>query len=213
MYAAARMRKPAKRVRRNPEEARVLILDAADRVFAKHLPDTVGLKVVADEAGVSHALVTHYFKTYEGLVDAALERRFQRLRDEVLPAIFTLVAEGASGGRLLAAHRGAIMAAAQDPTTVRLATWAILSGRADANDFFPQRVQGLRVLVDALAAREKAPREDLEFALVASFSMAVGWTVGKRTLAGALGKKPSRELDAAVEARMSRMIEAFLAGA
>jgi AcrR family transcriptional regulator len=199
-----------RRARRTPDEARLLILQAAERVFAKVLPDTAGLKVVADEAGVSHALVTHYFGTYEALVDATLERRFQRLRDELLPSIFALVARGASGGEILAAHRSAIMQAAEEPTTVRLAIWAMLSGRADANDFFPQRVQGLRVLVEAIAEREKAPREDLEFAMIASLSFAIVWTVGKRALAGALARKASSELDARVERQMARMIDAFL---
>ena len=63
-----------KRVRRSPEEARTLILDAADAVFREHLPDAVGLKEVAKAAGVSHALVTHYFGTYANLVEAALEK-------------------------------------------------------------------------------------------------------------------------------------------
>jgi AcrR family transcriptional regulator len=64
-----------KRVRRTPEEARTLILDAADSVFREHLPDVVGLKDVARAAGVSHALVTHYFGTYAGLVAACSRRR------------------------------------------------------------------------------------------------------------------------------------------
>ena len=82
---AARKAQPretrCKRARRSPEEARALILEAAERVFATHLPDVVGLKDVAREAGVSHALVTHYFGTYSALVEATLERRFFKLRD------------------------------------------------------------------------------------------------------------------------------------
>jgi hypothetical protein len=51
----AKPAKPAeKRVRRSPEEARTLILDAADRVFRTHLPDSVGLKEIAR---VVHAAV------------------------------------------------------------------------------------------------------------------------------------------------------------
>ena len=81
-----------KRVRRSPDEARTLILDAADRVFAKKLPDAVGLKDVAREAGVSHALVTHYFGTYDGLVEATLERRFhQMMRHGALEEVRTML--------------------------------------------------------------------------------------------------------------------------
>src|SRR6185312_12580404 len=49
------------RRRRAPETARQEILDAAERVFARLHPDEAGLKVVGREAGVSHALITHYF--------------------------------------------------------------------------------------------------------------------------------------------------------
>src|SRR5690242_21904669 len=73
-----------RRRRRSPEQARVELLDAAERVFAKANPRAVGLKQVAREAGVSHALITHYFGTYAGLVEATLERRVRALRQRIL---------------------------------------------------------------------------------------------------------------------------------
>jgi AcrR family transcriptional regulator len=48
-----------KHVRRNPEEARRVILRAAIRTISKQGPAAYGLKDVASAAGVSHALVTH----------------------------------------------------------------------------------------------------------------------------------------------------------
>ena len=59
----ARRAAAAPRRRRPPELARQEIVDAAERVFAASQPDQVGLKEVAREAGVSHALITHYFGT------------------------------------------------------------------------------------------------------------------------------------------------------
>jgi len=198
------------RVRRNPEDARALILDAAERVFAKHLPDTVGLKQVAKEAGISHALITHYFGTYDGLVEATLERRFQRLRDTLLPRMIQLLAADADAKTLLTAHRREVRTTASDPTMVRLAVWASLSGRVDAKDFFPHRVQGLRLLADALEGRSKASREDLEMALITSFALAVVWQSASRAIAGAMGKRHTPELDAWFEARADDMLDAFL---
>src|SRR4051812_23836783 len=69
------------RRRRSPELARQELLDAAERVFAGAQPDQVGLKEVAHEAGVSHALITHYFGTYAGLLEAALARRQTAMRE------------------------------------------------------------------------------------------------------------------------------------
>ena len=199
-----------KRLRRSPEEARAVILDAAERVFATRLPDAVGLKDVAREAGVSHALVTHYFGTYDGLVEATLERRFHRLRDTLLPRMMLLLAEDADPGELLAAHRREVQRAASDPAMVRLAVWAAMSGRAEASDFFPHRMQGLKLLADALEHRSKAERDDLEIALVTSFALAVVWKTAGRAIAGALGKRPSKELDRWFESRTADMLDAFL---
>lgn len=187
-----------------------MILDAADRVFALHLPDAVGLKEIGREAGVSHALVTHYFKTYGGLVEATLERRFERLRASLVRQLFEVLDAKATASELLAAYRAAIARDAADPVTVRLATWAMISGRTTQEDFFSHRVQGLRLLADALQARTDLPREELEFALVASFALSVVWTVGGHALTGALGKKKAKDTDAAFEERVAAMIEGYL---
>jgi TetR/AcrR family transcriptional regulator, repressor for neighboring sulfatase len=199
-----------KRARRSPEEAKTLILDAADRVFARALPDTVGLQTVAKEAGVSHALVTHYFGTYDALVESALERRFHRIRDEIAPVMIGLVAEGADARQMLRVHRSAIRRLASEPATVRLAVWAVLSGRAGAADFFPHRMQGLKLLADALSARSTAEREDLEFLLVVSFAITSAWASAGPAFAGALGRKPSAALDDAFERRTDALVDAFL---
>src|SRR3979409_1464038 len=81
---ARRVARALPRRRRSPELARQEILDAAERVFAAFQPDQVGLKEVAREAGVSHALITHYFGTYAGLLEATLERRPRKVREVVL---------------------------------------------------------------------------------------------------------------------------------
>lgn len=202
--------KSKKRIRRSPEQARELILDAADRVFATKLPDVAGLKDVAKAAGISHALITHYFGTYDGLVEATLERKFHRLRDSLLPKMMQLVAEDADAAKLLAAHRREVMNAVSDPTMVRLGIWAAVSGRASTTDFFPHRMQGLKVLADALSSRSRARREDLEVALVTSFALAVVWKTAGAAIAGALGKSPSKGLDAWFETRTADMLDAYL---
>ncbi len=91
---------PRPRARRDPDEARALILGAAERLFGSRGPDAVGLKDVARAAGVSHALVSHYFGTYEGLVDAALERRAQKLRERVAALLAEPSVESSAGEAL-----------------------------------------------------------------------------------------------------------------
>jgi hypothetical protein len=49
----------AKRIRRTPEEARRLILDAAEACMAKAGPAGLRLQEVAEAAGVSHPTILH----------------------------------------------------------------------------------------------------------------------------------------------------------
>jgi hypothetical protein len=85
----------------------------------------------------------------------------------------------------------------------------MMSGRTAEADFFPSRVQGLRLLADALESRQgEVPREDLEFCLLASFALSVVWTVGGPVLAGALGKAQGSEVG--FETRVTRMIDGYL---
>jgi AcrR family transcriptional regulator len=187
-----------------------LILDAAERVFAERLPDSVGLKEIGHEAGVTHGLVTHYFGTYDALVEATLERRIRRTREGLIPVVVSLLATDADASSLLQAYRDAVRGAASDPATVRLGTWAMMSGRAAATDFFPHREQGLKLFVDALESRSNASREDLEFLVMVSFSLAVTWELGGGALSGALGHKQTPERTAAFARRTAALVSDFL---
>lgn len=201
-----------KRVRRSPEDARALIMDATEGLFRTKLPDTVGLAAVARAAGVSHSLVSHYYGTYEALVEAALERRVSRVREQLVAAAMRAYSEAADTSSLLATYQGALADAVTDPVTMRLAIWALLSGRSSAADFFPARGQGLRAFADMIVAREgpAATRERVEFALVTSFSLIVTWSLGKKALLAAMGKKPGLESDEWFEQELGRMLRTYL---
>lgn len=174
----------ARRARRSPEEARALILAAAQRLFAERGPDAVGLKDVAAAAGVSHALVTHYFGTYEALVEAALEARANASRALLLRRI-------AEAPDDLHAWIDALFEGFADPVYGRLAAWAMLSGRAASAEFFPRRDRGMKQVGDVLFARfgGRVPRARLEHAMVLVFTAAIGYSLGEDVLAASLGKR------------------------
>src|SRR5438128_571426 len=115
------LRRHARR-RRPPEVARQELLDAAERVFADHHPDRVGLKEIAREAGVSHALITHYFGTYAGLVESTLERRIRRLREHVITRLHVAGALGRPIELL-----GILFRTLEDPVHLRLMKWLVAS--------------------------------------------------------------------------------------
>src|SRR5437588_1018650 len=124
-------RKKRRRMRRAPEQARVELLDAAERLYGEYYPDEVGLKDVAREAGVSHALVTHYFGTYAGLVEATLQRRIRALRERVLAKLSTFGILDQPVELL-----GLLFEALGDPVHLKLLKWMVASDRAIALQAF-----------------------------------------------------------------------------
>ena len=208
-----RKKSPKKeRIRRSPDDARALLLSAAERIFKKHLPDAVGLKEIAREAGVSHSLISHYFGTYDALVEATLERRVQQLRVELVHVALSAFTEKGRAVDYIDAYRAAVASLAKDPLTLRLAVWALLSGRANASDFFPGQQHGMKALAELITARAEPAvrRKDVELALIASFAMTVTWMFGRGALVNAMGRQPSADDDTWFEGESRRMIARYL---
>ena len=134
-------------VRRTPEDAKTHILDAAERVFERFMPDEVGLRQVAEEGEISHALITHYFGTYDAMVEAVLDRRVSRVRAAVIEHVASAPKDPGQLGPL-----PVLVGFARDRLTMRLIIWAVTSGRVRRPGFFPTRVQGLKLIVDAITA-------------------------------------------------------------
>lgn len=180
-----------KRVRRTPEEARATILDAAERVFARYVPDEVGLKEVAEAARVSLALVHHYFGSYDALVEATLERRIEGVRARIMAKLVD-VAFAPEGDPMLLR---ALVELVSEPVTLRLWLWSSLRGRAKPADLFAARAQGLARIVDGIEKRIDAagapppPRDALEFSVLAAIGMAVGLATLGPAMHAALGRE------------------------
>ncbi len=204
-----RERRIARR-RRSPEEARLEILDAADRVFVEFQPDQVGLKDVGREAGVSHALITHYFGTYAGLIEAALERRIRGLREVMIERLRQAGAL-ARPSELI----GILFTALEDPVHLRLMRWLLASERPSAMHAFGLQAQGLQVIsLQVATALDPAPSaamiNKVELALLTAVSAAYGYALAKYALVGGLGRQPSVELDAEVQKTLAAMVQAHI---
>lgn len=194
--------------RRSPEEARRTILGAAMELLADRGPDAVGLKDVAKRAGVSHALVSHYFGTYDALVEAAFSAH---LTDQRIQGLSRIVK--------VPPHPAAWLDVAFDqlanPLTSRVLIWAMLTGRLEREDFVVLRDRGLAQTVDLLeaylrAAGVSADRDVLERSTLIGFCAAIGYSLGRTALWGSLGKKATAERDAAFRAQLSSMLLAGL---
>lgn len=200
------------RRRRDPEVARQELLDAAERVFADVSPEQAGLKVVAREAGVSHALITHYFGTYTGLVEATLERRIRALRAQSLQTV-----QSAPPSTLASALLDVLFDALADPVHVRLIKWVIASDRPGAHHAMALQERGLQIAARQLASAvmpgaPPAAIEMLELAMATAIAAAYGYALARFPIAGSLGREPSAALDRGIRATLARMLQVYLEG-
>jgi TetR/AcrR family transcriptional regulator, repressor for neighboring sulfatase len=76
-----------RRIRRTPEEARRLILDAAREAIAQTGPEGLRLHDIAAAAGVSHPLILHHFGNRAGLVRALTREAVAELSDKLIAAM------------------------------------------------------------------------------------------------------------------------------
>jgi TetR/AcrR family transcriptional regulator, repressor for neighboring sulfatase len=201
-----------KRVRRSPELARAHILAAAKRVFAERGPDAAGLKEVAAEAGVSHGLVTHYFGTYEGLVEAALEETAEQGRLAILERLAEAGGSPNSSGDVRAMIE-MFVDIIEQPLHGRLLAWAMLSGRMADASFFARRVQGPKIVADAIEARLRLQypeaaidRDEIDRLIVLVMTVGFGHSVARGVLSDALGRPNDATERAAFRCWLSNLI-------
>jgi AcrR family transcriptional regulator len=209
--AAPPPQKKKPRVRRAPEEAKQILLDACVDLLIAHGPDGVGLKDVARKAGVSHALVTHYFGSIETLIEAALERYAEKQRGLAIARI----AEGPELGPREWMKQ--FFDWGSRPETARMVAWSFLKGIITKEDFFSRRIRGAQRVVDAVLARLGAepgapeiPRQDLEFLVLLTLAATHGYGLGREGYWPSLGKdSPGPEEDSFFFERLADIVELY----
>jgi AcrR family transcriptional regulator len=213
MARVQRARPKRTRQRRDPEAARQLILAAAEHLFAEKGPDAVGLKDVALAAGVSHALVSHYFGTYTALVSAALERRLALVRERVFADLLDRRSEVGAADLL-----ERLWSALDDRTTLRLTAWALLTRHTDDRRLLPTAPDApLRVLADAITQRmtsrahARPRRAEVEFTITAALAMTYGYALLGPALEAALGHSEDPSARDKFRKRVAAMLEEYMA--
>lgn len=198
---------PKRRQRRTPEAARALILETAQRLIAERGPDGIGLKEVAQAAGISHALINHYFGSYEALVDETIREQVNRFRESLLSRM--AATQNVSPAEWLRAT----LEQYTKPGVGRLLLWAMMTGRLSGPDAFPRKEQGLRKTADVLEARIRTlvgrmplSRSELEVLIVIGLTSIWGYALGRDILWSGLGRKQSRELDELYQEKLASLL-------
>ena len=199
-----------KRVRRTPEEARALILAATQELIVERGPDRLGLVTIAERAGVSHSLISHYFGSIDNLLETALTQNIDERRRELIEMLPTLAESGPEG---FIEH---FFERAGDPLFSRLTIWSILSGRISAADFGPAALGSGKLFADALQAhfRDKTggevSRESLDAIILLTMCTGIGYSLAGDAFWRGLGRERTDELDRTFRKVLSRMIKSEL---
>ncbi|MGD1935333.1 MAG: TetR/AcrR family transcriptional regulator [Candidatus Phaeomarinobacter sp.] len=197
MVEQTKTRTAPRRVRRTGEEARRLILDAAEKRLASNGPEGIRLQDIAKDVGISHPAILHHFQSREGLVGALVERTMRHLRE----ALFGVIAKGQSGPVDTNAMMDEVFATLSDRGHARLLAWLTLTGRVESQPE-GKGTQMLSELTDlvheasvkqAEAAGRPAPqKQDTQFYMLLAAITAFGEAiVGKQMYeAAGLGDDP-----------------------
>lgn len=185
-------KREAKRVRRSADEARRLILDAAEERLAAQGPEGIRLQDIARDVGISHPAILHHFESREGLVCALIARTSTQLRDKMLGALQSKH----NGAEVVEANEliGNVFETLSDRGTARLLSWMLLTGRSPQNSTSGALVTEIadelhaRRKEDAVKNSQPAPdREDTLFMAILTANAAFGDAIIGRELAQEAG--------------------------
>jgi AcrR family transcriptional regulator len=87
---------PPQRIRRRADEARSLILQAAEQLLIAGGPQAVQMRAVAHRLGMTDAGIAHHFGTRDALLEALLRHGGRRIRQAVTTATDGWLKRGAS---------------------------------------------------------------------------------------------------------------------
>jgi AcrR family transcriptional regulator len=138
-----------KRVRRSPEEAKDLILSAAEKRMVEAGPEGLQVKEIATVAGVTHSTVLHHFGSAEGLRGALAEKMVEKLLSDMLHILDTT-------GNVVPSDHTILFRAFEvlsDDGHARLLAWAMLKGleleqgRDTLSNLFTRLIESIAVSI------------------------------------------------------------------
>jgi AcrR family transcriptional regulator len=159
-----------RRVRHSADEAKRVILDAAEKRLREGGPAAVRVQLVAHDVGVTDAAVHHHFGSRKGLLRALLRHAGRRLRGEIDAA----ARSWGEGTRDLSLLTDLIADCYDRRGYARLAMWLMLAGvRGKGSGMLSGLVEALhrdRVLASRKSGLAAPTRADTQY-IVALFHM------------------------------------------
>jgi TetR/AcrR family transcriptional regulator, repressor for neighboring sulfatase len=197
----------AKRSRRTSEEARRLILDAAQAAIARTGPEGLRLQEIATAAGISHPLILHHFGNRAGLIRALTREASIELKDKLLAAMTAgNFSVGEQIDRVFEAFRGGL--------AQRMAWLATVDPEGDPESGHAASLMIQKAIADQLHARRLAaappgtvvPREETEFLIHLVAIAAMGDAIFGAQLRLSAGVADGAEFDLRFRAWFAELI-------
>lgn len=142
-----------RRRRRTPEEARLEVLACARARLLAGGPDSVTLKAVADDLGMTHANLIHHFGSAAGLQGALMDRLVRDLADRIARGLPQAEDDAHDPSRLMAV----VFEAFDGGGAAQLAAWLALEQETARAESFAGVV---RDLADRTAAIRGTSEDD-----------------------------------------------------
>jgi TetR/AcrR family transcriptional regulator len=142
-----------RRIGRQPaevaERTRRAIVEAALPIFARRGFEAVSMRDIAEEAGVAHNLIRHYFRSKEGVWHAVVEAADDEFVESMRPVLVEAraVPEEEAQAAMAKVVRGMVEASARHPEIVRL----LINEGAEGGDRLEHILAHVEPLRDAVA--------------------------------------------------------------
>ena len=180
------------RKRRTAEQARLEILDAAQRRLVEGGPDAIRLQDIASDVGISHPAILHHFGSREGLLGALDERAIRALTDDVARVLSVDGKREVTGAQLIER----VAQAMEEQGLARLIAWWSLRGPSEDGSLDTARlvVEAAELIRDRLLDSEDVPSSSPSLDdLVFGVRLAVVAMFGDALIGEQLTQRPAAE--------------------
>jgi AcrR family transcriptional regulator len=201
-----------KRVRRTAEDAKNIILDAAEKRLREFGPAGIKLQDLAADVGVSHPAILHHFGSRDGLMQAVVRRALNSLRSAVLDAVRSQMRHEVDIPSILDSVFGILA----ERGHARLMAWLILEGTRPRDD--TRYVRGvaeaahIRMIEGGWTAGRDFEFEDMLFTVMLVGMAALGAGVAGDVMRYSSGLEGDDDAEARFRRWFSELLSRYLSG-
>lgn len=204
--------KKAKRIRRTAEEAKLVILDAAEKRLREHGPAGIKLQELAADVGVSHPAILHHFGSRDGLVEAVVKRSLDVLRGRLLDELRNQLSREVNVPVIL----DSVFAIVAESGNARLIAWLMLDGSNARDETRMMRTLSeaghVRMVAGGWTEGREFTFDDMMFVVMLVGSAAIGMGVVGEAMRHSMGVEDDPTVDDRFRRWLAALVARYLSG-